>query len=371
MPLLNPSVQGRGGHVRSVAHDRDDGHESHHGAIRIVVVTPAARGSRAGNRTTALRWARIFRALGHRALVTREWAGQPCDVLVALHARKSAASVDRFHRAHPERPRIVALTGTDLYGDLRNPRVRRSLHLAHCIVLLQPLGRAALPPAARLKARVILQSADLRKAASRRSKDHFGVCVLGHLRPVKDPFRAALASRLLPVESRILVFHIGAAMSPSIGKRAREEERRNPRYRWLREKPRAAALEILARSRLMVISSRGEGGANVVSEALACGIPVLASNIPGNVGILGAGYPGMFRVGDTRGLADLLMRAESDPPFLSRLESHGRRRAQLLDPRREAHAWKVLLAEIRRPSCAQHGERARRRDPRRAPTPRR
>lgn len=320
--------------------------------LRIVLATPAARGSRAGNRTTALRWARILRALGHRVLVTREWVGQPCDVLVALHARKSSGSVERFHREHPGRLLIVALTGTDLYGGLRGRAARRSLDLAHRLVLLQPLGRDALPPAARSKARVILQSADGRKAVVPRSKTRFGVCVLGHLRPVKDPFRAALASRLLPAGSRIRILQVGAAMSPSIDRRAREEEKRNPRYRWLGEKPRSAALRILARSHLMVISSRGEGGANVVSEALALGVPVLASNIPGNMGILGTGYPGTFRVGDTRGLADLLVRAETDPSFLSRLESRCRRRAHLVEPAREARAWKSLLAESGRRSIA-------------------
>ena len=277
----------------------------------------------------------------------QEWRDEPCDLLVALHARKSLRSAEGFRRAHPSRPLIVALTGTDLYSDLRWSRhACKALELADRLVLLQLRGRAELPPVARRKSRVIHQSAAMRNRGRSRPGRFFDVCVLAHLRPVKDPFRAARASRLLPATSGIRVLQAGAALAPREEKRARREEKQNPRYRWLGDLSGARALQVLARSRLLVNSSRIEGGANVVSEALACGVPLLATRIPGNVGILGPGYPGYFDVGDTRRLADLMGRAERDPAWLSRLEAWCRRRRYLVDPRREIRAWSELLREL-------------------------
>ena len=268
-------------------------------------------------------------------------------MLVALHARKSHGSIARFRRRHPQAPLVVALTGTDLYQDLRtSATARRSLALATRLVVLQPRGRAALPRPLRAKARVIWQSAvcPARRGAPR--KGVFDVCLLAHLRPVKDPLRAARAVRRLPASSRIRVLHAGAALDAASAARARAEARRNPRYVWLGPLAPAAARRLLARCRLLVLTSRLEGGANVVSEALACGVPILSSRIDGSVGILGAGYPGYFEVGDTDGLAKLLARAETDVRFYRRLAAWCRRVAPLADPVLERRSWNQILREL-------------------------
>lgn len=315
--------------------------------MRIALVTPAPRGSRTGNRTTAVRWARILRGLGHEVSVSEAWRGGRCDLLVAVHARKSAPSVLRFRAERPEAPVILCLAGTDLYRDIRtSAAARRALEAATRLVLLQPEGASELPARLRRRARVILQSAERPPAAPRRSSRTFDVAVLAHLRPVKDPLRAALASRRLPEGSRVRVLLVGGAISTALAARARAEEKRNPRFRWLGELPRWKARRVLARSRLLSVTSRTEGGANVVSEAIACGVPVVASRIPGNVGLLGRDYPGYFPRGDTAALAALLARAEADPEFLRRLERACRRLAPGFRPGREREAWRRLLEEI-------------------------
>ena len=86
-------------------------------------------------------------------------------------------------------------------------------------------------------------------------------------------------------------------------------------YRWLGELSREKALRLLSRCRLLALTSEQEGGANVVSEALAASVPVLSSRIAGSVGLLGEDYPGYFPVGDTEALARLLGRAETDADF--------------------------------------------------------
>jgi hypothetical protein len=170
--------------------------------MTIGLITPAPARSRRGNRWTALRWARMLRELGHRVVIEEEYRGRRCDALVALHARRSFRSIERFRREHPDAPLIVALTGTDLYRDIRtNPQARRSLAMASRLVVLQPLGVEELPAKLRSRARVILQSAERPRGIASPRKDVFAVCVNGHLRPVKDPFRAAKAARLLPGSS--------------------------------------------------------------------------------------------------------------------------------------------------------------------------
>lgn len=329
--------------------------------MRIGIITPAPPRSRYGNRVTALRWARILRELGHRVKLAQTCQGEPFDLLIALHARRSHSAIKRFHSERPQSPIVVALTGTDLYRDLpRNRQAQESLELATRIVVLQPKALEELRPRWRNKTRVIFQSAVMargtgrsrRKKMLRRARRTFDVCVIGHLRRVKDPFRAALAARLLPRESRIRIVHAGGAMSPGMADRARKEMKRNTRYRWLGEQPRRRIGRLLAETRLTVLSSRMEGGANVLSEAIFAACPVLASCIPGSVGILGEDYPGYFKAGDSSGLARLLLRAEKDSAFLRKLQARSRKLVFRFDPSRERAAWAALLGGLFRPlSC--------------------
>lgn len=330
--------------------------------MRIGIITPAPPGSTYGNRITALRWAGILRRLGHRVSISQAYDGEPFDLLIALHARRSHSSIKRFHDQNPAAPIIVALTGTDLYRDLRsNYPARKSLEIATRIVGLQPKSLEELRPELRDKTRIIYQSvADIsgdrrarttKKRAARRASTEssgersFEVCVIGHLRAVKDPFRTAMAARLLPSSSRIRILQIGGAMTAAMTARAEVEARTNQRYRWLGEQPRSRTLRILAKSRLCVISSRVEGGANILSEAIVASVPILASRIDGNIGILGPAYPGFFRTGDAHELAQLLTRAESDPGFLDELRDWINELAPIFDPRREKKTWAELIDE--------------------------
>lgn len=315
--------------------------------MNICLATPAPPHSRHGNRVTALRWARILRGLGHRVMVAQRFAGQRCDLLIALHARKSFPSVVRFRQDRPRAPLIVALTGTDLYGDLpENKRANKSVQLATRLIVLQENGVNILAPEVRKKTRVIYQSVNRPRGTGGSTRRRQDVCVLGHLRPVKDPFRAAMAARLLPRASRLRIVHAGRAMSEAMARRATRETDRGHRYRWLGDRPRWRAMRLLAQSRLLVVSSKMEGGANIVSEALAVGTPVIATRIDGNIGMLGRDYPGYFPVGDTRALAEMLWRAESDSRFYHSLRAACRKRAPLIDPRRECRSWASLLDEI-------------------------
>ena len=317
--------------------------------MHAVIVTPAPPGTRHGNRATALRWARHLRATGHRASVLVEWDGREADVMIALHARRSHDSIKRWRAAHPSRPLVLVLTGTDLYGDIHSEAsARESLALADRLVVLQPLGLDQLDPGLRTKARVICQSVrtPTRASSPRPPRASFLVTVIGHLREVKDPFRAAYALGHLLPDSRIRLVQLGSAMEPEFEREAHSLMQREPRYRWIGERSHADAMRWLARSHVMVISSRIEGGAHVVSEAIAAGVPVIASHIPGNIGLLGEGYPGYYPFGDERALAALLARAEIETGFLDALENAVKARRSLTDPAEERRAIAALVAEL-------------------------
>lgn len=314
--------------------------------MKIVIITPAGARSRHGNRNTASRWAGLLRELGHRVTIQVSWNGTPEDAMIALHARRSHDSLMRFKQGHPDRPLVLALTGTDLYRDIRfDASARESMRVADRMIVLQEMGLGELSPTLRRKARVIYQST--RPVRPQRPlKSCFEVAVSGHLREEKDPFRTVAALHHLPPASGIRITHMGGAMSEEKALEARQWMAREPRYHWLGELARSQALRRLARSRLMVISSRMEGGANVVSEALAAGVPVIASRISGNVGMLGRDYAGYYPVGNEKELARLLWRAESDRAFYHRLKRQCAERKYLVSPQLEARNLKKLLAEL-------------------------
>ena len=296
----------------------------------------------------ASRWGRILRRLGHRVRIAADYDGRPADLMVAVHAWRSAAAIERFKAKFPTRPVVLQLSGTDIYQYIDTDPVptRRSMVLADRLVALNDLAGRVVPRRLRPRLSIIHQSAATLASPRRPSARAVVVSVIGHLRDVKDPLRAAEAVRLLPDDSRVRIEQVGRAYTLEWAARAEAEMETNPRYLWRSDVPAAAVRRLLARSHAMVISSLSEGGANVISEAVVAGVPVLASRMDGNVGLLGAGYPGYFPVGDTKALARLLQRLEGDPRFVARLCQAVARRAPLFRPARETAAWRRLLAGL-------------------------
>lgn len=315
--------------------------------MRIALVTPAPARSRSGNRATANRWARLLRGLGHRVDVIVDYAGEPADLMIGLHAWRSASAIRAFHERYPGRPLVVVLTGTDAYRFIHSHRQETlaSLTRADRIVGLHALIGDAIPQAYRDKLRVIFQSA--RPLPGRQApKRFFRVCMAGHLREEKDPLRPALAARDLPPHSRIRIDAYGKAHTPEWATLAAEEAVRNPRYHWHGEIGHAQLRQVYRRSHLLVLSSRMEGGANVISEALMAGLPVIASKIPGSVGLLGPDYPGYYPVEDSAALRELMLKAESDAVFYARLREACEQRQHLFSEQAERQAWSDLLDEL-------------------------
>ena len=314
----------------------------------ILIVSPATARENNGNWQTASRWARFMRGV-HEVRIAGNWAaGDPApDLLVALHARRSAAALAAFTEALPRRPTALVLTGTDLYRDIdADPQARASLDRADALVLLQPAGLALLPEHLRGKARVIYQSArGLRPAARASAARHADICMVGHLRAEKDPLTFIRAASLVTHPAARLL-HIGGALDPALGAAADRAQAGNPRYRWLGALPHAQARQRLRRCHAMALTSTMEGGANVIIEAVTSGVPVFASDINGNRGMLGEDYAGYFPVGDAEALAALVDRSLVDPAFDALLRRQCAARALLFAPSAEQAAVRDLVDNL-------------------------
>ena len=314
--------------------------------MKITIVTPATPKSLSGNRTTAVRWARFLEESGHEVTVEESWDGKDAGLMISLHARRSHTSISAFADSHPDLPLVVVLTGTDLYHDIRtDASAQGSLDLATRLVVLQEAAFDELKAKHQRKTSVIYQSAEPSEplAPDRR---FFEICVVGNLREVKDPFRAALAANLLPPGSRVRISHAGKAQNERFEEEAKMHVAVSRRYRWLGELPHDEVQPLISRSRLLVQSSLMEGGANSVCEALAAGTPVIASDISGNIGMLGEDYPGYYPVGDTDALALLLDKAEHDASFYHSLKTACESRRRLVLPGRERKALEDVVMEV-------------------------
>ena len=317
--------------------------------MHIGIITPAAPRSLNGNRATAQRWAHFLIQLGHRVSISMQWDGTEYDVMVALHAWRSAESVAQFKQKYPHRPLVLAMTGTDLYRFINShpEPTLASIHFADKLVTLHRLASRVLPESVHNKIRVIHQSALPLKTPLKRSVKTFDVCVVGHLREEKDSMRVAYAVRNLPSKSKIRVLHYGKAHNEEWANYANQEMKINSRYHWLGEMPHWKVRQAFARCHLMVLPSVMEGGANVISEATVAGLPVIASDIDGSVGLLGEDYAGFFPVKNEDALAEILLKAESDTGFVEKLTQQCKRRAMLFTVDAERQAWADLIDELK------------------------
>ena len=311
---------------------------------KIVLISPAAAEANNGNWHTAHRWAKFLS--GHCDIAIKQgWDITHTDpaAMIALHARRSAASIHAWAAQHPDRPLIVLLTGTDLYRDIQtDASAKQSLHLATHLVVLQEAGLAILPKEVQNKARVIFQSASRLKPAVK-SVRRFTAVMVGHLRDEKDPLTFMKAARLCDSQN-IFFEQIGGGLDLTLANAAKQTSIAQLNYNWLGGLPRAQTRQCIKRAHVLVNSSIMEGGAHVILEAVQSGTPVLASQISGNVGMLGHDYDGYFEVGDAVALAALVKRCAAEPAFLRHLQSQCARRAELFEPALEKRLVLKLIA---------------------------
>lgn len=278
------------------------------------------------------------------------WAADtaPADeqLMIALHARRSAPAVQAWRASRPRRPLVLVLTGTDLYRDIHTDTVAQtSLALADQLVVLNELGARQLPTGLAAKAVVCLQSSPSLRTLPK-TRRHLRAVMVGHLRDEKSPRTYFEAARLLQDRADILLDHIGDDLDRQLGDEARALAASPAHYRWLGALPHARTRARIQAAHLLVHCSQMEGGAHVVIEALTAGTPVLASRIDGNLGLLGSGYPGLFDWGDADALATLLAQARDNAALLPQLQAACAQRAPRFHPELERRTLQGLLARL-------------------------
>lgn len=322
------------------------------GKPSIRIVSPGTARDNNGNWHTADRWAGFLRE-HYDVAVDEHWtAGAPLpDLLVALHARRSAPSLRAFLAHRVRQPVLLVLTGTDVYHDIHHDAgAAHALALADALVVLQPGALDELPGETRAGAHVIYQSAPALAPAARAAGPKT-VAMVGHLRAVKDPATFMRAAALVTAPD-VLLRQFGGVIDGELGRLAVRTQREVPRYGWAGPVSRDAARAAVAGSHALAICSTMEGGANVIVEAVTSGVPVLASDISGNRGMLGDDYAGYFPAGDAAALARLVDRSATDAAFLATLRTQCAARAALFAPQAERAALLRLVDNLlhRRPA---------------------
>lgn len=320
----------------------------------IVIVSPALADANNGNWQTARRW-QLFLSDHFNVRIVKQWENTPTakqDVaMIALHARRSVDSItawaeSRGTDANGSPGLILALTGTDLYRDIETDETaQKSLELSRHLIVLQERGLEKLSEALQKKTSVIFQSTTSRKTLPK-AKRRLKVVMVGHLRDEKMPQTLMEAAVLLRGYPDIYIDHIGGPLDPELAQAAEETMQACPNYRWLGNQSHGATRTRIQRAHVLVHASKMEGGAHVIMEAVCSGTPVVASYIDGNVGMLGASYPGYFPLGNAHALANVLTQLQEDvvnpKPLLpgksilyNKLKSHCAERAKLFAPENE------------------------------------
>jgi putative glycosyltransferase (TIGR04348 family) len=314
---------------------------------RVVIVSPANAKANNGNWHTAARWAR-FLARDYAVKIVERWTApdEVPEVLLALHARRSSPSLLNYRAVRPSGGVLLALTGTDVYRDIHDDELaKQSLDIADRMIVLQSAALAELSAEHRKKCDVVYQSAAFLKPAPR-YVTRFDLVQVGHLRHEKDPFTPITALRNLPAGSRIRLTHIGNPLDQHHADTMKIVTRDEPRLVWLGGLGHAATRQRIKRAHALVIASVMEGGANVIVEAITSGVPVIASDISGNRGMLGDDYPGYFPLGDAVACAKLMHRVETEAAFYKRLCRAAAKRAQWFAPHRETAAIRAAVAKL-------------------------
>jgi len=312
----------------------------------VVIVSPALASANNGNWQTAKRYANML-SKNYSVRILQEWDGaQTDDVLIALHARRSYASISAWHAARGSKGLVVVLTGTDLYRDIKqDPQAQQSLQWATQLVVLQGAGLAELPAKLRDKAQVLFQSTTTRQTLPK-TKHHLRALMVGHLRAEKSPQTFFEAAALLAKHNDIELRHIGGEHDLALAQQAHQTAVHYPNYQFLGARGHEQTRRYIQRSHVLVHASVMEGGAHVIMEAVCSGVPVLASRIAGNIGMLGEDYAGFFTVGDAHDLASLLLRFRHEPAFVARLQGQCAARAPLFETTHERSGLITIVQNV-------------------------
>lgn len=333
--------------------------------LRVLLLSPLLRGG--GNAVSALRLARHLRAEGVRvrSLATLEPGFPPRleaalrsfrpHLVHALHARKGGAAwLD--HALPGDPPLVVSLTGTEIHRDLGDPAAApRVLMALERAALVLASGRALLEAARAVVPSIAGRSLlvpkgaelpprdpgfDLRRAAGL-PRNAFVFLLPAGLRAVKDPlFALEPLARLRRRDPRVAFVHCGDALDGDLAEEFRRRAAGEPWIRSLGALPFRRMASAYAGASVVLNTSRSEGFANVLPEAMLAARPILASAVPSNAEAIRDGRTGLlYAPGDGEAFLRAAARLLRDGALRRRLGAAARREARgRFSPAAEARA---------------------------------
>ena len=154
-----------------------------------------------------------------------------------------------------------------------------------------------------------------------RYRDRYCITVIGNLIALKqvDVVIRAFAS-IAVKDDRISMLVIGSGPAMPQLKALEREVGMHDRITFTGRLGPDQAMERLSKSGVFVLASAGEGRPNVVLEAMATGVPIVASDIGGVRELIGNNKRGLlFPVGDAAQLASCIKKVMDDPGLGYRL----------------------------------------------------
>ncbi len=317
--------------------------------LDVLIYSPYHTDDVAGNTVTAQR---LARQLGESE--EEKWAVKiitPQDELVqarcliVLNAWRSRQVIERFQEKNPEASVVIILTGTDINHEKIHDdqwEVRQTMAKVDRLVVLQAEAVKNLPVELKSKCEVILPSVNLPPGLKHQGSEggQFRVILAGRFRPEKRPELVLAACRDLPSNTELSLEWYGAMTSDQAA-----------HFSWKGEVCQQELWQEIALSDAFLNASSEEGGANAVCEAIALGVPVIASRISGNIGLLGRCYPGYFEEGE---LSSFLEKVSQDRVLYGEMKAAVIERQPLFDDRQESQAWRSLVRALRDTALVLH-----------------
>jgi glycosyltransferase involved in cell wall biosynthesis len=301
----------------------------------LLIHSPYADHTGQGNSVTAVRLGKILSGGGYRVTYSeREYSGEEAEVMIALNARKSANAIVRFCELNPSSKLIIILTGTDINhpdSSDEDSAAWASMMLAERLVVLHEASLKQVPKIFREKTCVIHPSVTLPEGLLHApSKDGFKIMMAGNMRQEKNPELAhAAAEKISPA---LEIHHYGECTSTGS-----ENVIEHGIF------SHDTMLDAMSSAGVLLNTSFQEGGANAICEAVTMGLPVVASAISGNIGMLGEDYAGLFPSNDLDALVNMLEKTANGLEFYALLKKQLATRAPLFTYAQESESWQDLL----------------------------
>lgn len=320
--------------------------------MKIRIFKPETETLECGVNSQTDRLRRVSEKLGFEASVVPEnYQHEANTAAIFLQAVDSQPGLRRAKAAGAKT--VLILTGSDINVHLKGDEARKAEIFSTCdvIVCMHPLIKRKVPKQFQDQLHFIRQSFDdsAQPATARLTK---AFSYVANIRRIKRPETVLRAADFLR-DTDLEIVHAGGVWGeeyscwPNYNGLPHAQN-----YRWLGGQTHAESLALIGSSRATIVASEAEGGSNVLSEAIVLGTPVITSNNECCVGLLGSNYPGIFDIGDSRGLSELIRRAAFDEDFYSDLVARTSELRSGFTFDTEVAAWREVFANMSIPKTA-------------------